>query len=55
LDSFWDRPSTNGSTAPPVVAGASPEDAAYIEFTSGSTGRPKGVVISHRALADFLW
>ena len=32
-----------------------PQDAAYMIYTSGSTGKPKGVVVSHGALANFLW
>ncbi len=30
-------------------------DPAYAIYTSGSTGRPKGVVVSHGALANFLF
>lgn len=38
------------------IAGASPDQLAYIIYTSGSTGRPKGVGISHRnAEALIAW
>ncbi len=37
------------------VRGPGPEDAAYALYTSGSTGKPKGVVVSHGALANFLY
>jgi pyochelin synthetase len=36
------------------VAGASPDDLAYVLYTSGTTGEPKGVMISHRSVANVV-
>jgi amino acid adenylation domain-containing protein/non-ribosomal peptide synthase protein (TIGR01720 family) len=44
-----------GEAAPPV-AGALPDNLAYVLYTSGSTGRPKGVMNSHRGIFNrLLW
>ncbi|MDR6504097.1 amino acid adenylation domain-containing protein [Burkholderia ambifaria] len=47
-----DQPLARAVPAP--VAGAAPDDAAYVIFTSGSTGRPKGVLITHDAAANTI-
>lgn len=39
---------------PAPLAGADPENLAYIIYTSGSTGRPKGVGVSHRSVCPLL-
>ncbi|MFJ5294655.1 AMP-binding protein [Streptomyces sp. NPDC088348] len=44
-----------GSPAPETsVAGAAPDDLAYIMFTSGSTGVPQGVPIQQRNICAYL-
>ncbi len=47
-------PARPGGEAPPPLASAGGERAAYIIYTSGSTGQPKGVVTLHRGLVSFL-
>ncbi|QUE50587.1 amino acid adenylation domain-containing protein [Luteolibacter ambystomatis] len=54
-DAILFDPAMAEESHPPAQAGLSPEDPAYILYTSGSTGRPKGVVVSHGALANFLF
>ncbi|KAF3468913.1 non-ribosomal peptide synthetase [Streptomyces sp. Tu 3180] len=38
----------------PLVAGAGPDDPAYMIYTSGTTGRPKGCPNAHRGVANRL-
>jgi len=42
-----------GTEAPATVVELS--DLAYVIYTSGSTGKPKGVMITHEALADYVF
>ncbi|MFB7629874.1 amino acid adenylation domain-containing protein [Streptomyces sp. NPDC056149] len=39
---------------PSPVAGAGPDDLAYVLPTSGTAGRPKGVMVSHRSVANVV-
>ncbi|HXP21346.1 MAG TPA: AMP-binding protein [Streptosporangiaceae bacterium] len=36
------------------LAGADPDDLAYVLYTSGTTGEPKGVMVSHRSVANVV-
>ena len=46
-------PPADGSACPPL-AGAAPDDLAYVLYTSGTTGEPKGVMVSHRSVANVV-
>ncbi|UKY48708.1 non-ribosomal peptide synthetase [Streptomyces inhibens] len=39
---------------PGPIAGADPDDLAYVLPTSGTTGTPKGVMVSHRSVANVV-
>ena len=48
------RAALAGAVRPPVTAGTTPDNLAYVLYTSGSTGKPKGVQIPQRAVVNFL-
>jgi amino acid adenylation domain-containing protein len=50
----WDAAGDPAGELARELAGAGPEDLAYVLFTSGSTGRPKGVEVEHRHLHQYL-
>lgn len=44
----------DGGPEPTPVAGAHPDDLAYVLPTSGTAGPPKGVMVSHRSVANVV-
>jgi pyochelin synthetase len=53
LDASRPAPAGEPAAVPPL-AGATPDDLAYVLYTSGTTGVPKGVMVSHRSVANVV-
>ncbi|PAZ12152.1 non-ribosomal peptide synthetase, partial [Streptomyces sp. SA15] len=54
VDVTADRARIDAEDAGELVAGAGPEDPAYMIYTSGTTGRPKGCPNAHRGVGNRL-
>lgn len=55
IDLIGDAARIEASAPPSPPRSPARADPVYLMYTSGSTGRPKGVVLTHAALANFLW
>ncbi len=54
LDAASPLPAVPAETGYRPLAGAAPDDLAYVLYTSGTTGEPKGVMVSHRSVANVV-